>query len=295
MTKLTENKELYAKYETDKVITWCSGCGNFSIQNALKRALTLENIQQDEVVICFDVGCSGNGADKIEGYTIHGLHGRAISLGAGIQLANPKLKVVATAGDGATFSEGINHLIHAIRSNYNVLFLHHNNSNYALTTGQPSSTTKPGQAMNSAPDGTYLDPLNPLDIVMSLNPSFAARTFSGDIKHMTKMIQAGLSHKGFAFIEIIQTCPTYDRRGTKKSYWDKVKYTDDLPDYDPSDLKKAKALAAEVEKEIVLGILYQDPNRKDFLARLPNREGTTSSPVDEVKQHSISTLLKEFE
>lgn len=141
----------YMQYETEEVVTWCGGCGNYAIQNALKRALVLEGKAPKDVLMCFDVGCNGNGSDKIEGYTIHGLHGRVLPLAAGAKIANPDLTVIASAGDGATFSEGINHLIHAIRNDYPMLFLLHDNQNYALTTGQASATTPKGCTMNSSP------------------------------------------------------------------------------------------------------------------------------------------------
>src|SRR3989339_361246 len=94
LQKLAENGEKYMQFETDRMITWCGMCGNFGVQNALKRALTLENISRNEVLFCYDIGCSGNGSDKIEGYTIHGLHGRVISLAAGAAIANSRIKVI---------------------------------------------------------------------------------------------------------------------------------------------------------------------------------------------------------
>ena len=200
--------------------------------NAVKNALVLENIEPNKVLMCFDVGCSGNASDKISVNTIHGLHGRVISLASGAKIANEEMTVIASAGDGATFSEGVNHLIHAIRSNYPIVFIHHNNENYGLTTGQASSTTRKGCSMNGSPDGVITNALNPLSMVLSLNPSFVARSFSGDLLHMTKTIQAGIKHNGFSFIEILQTCPTYNKSTPKKWYLDRIKYIEDKKDYD---------------------------------------------------------------
>jgi 2-oxoglutarate ferredoxin oxidoreductase subunit beta len=143
------------------------------------------------VLLCFDIGCNGNGSDKIGGYRAHGLHGRVLPFACGAAVTNDRVRVLAFAGDGGTLGEGINHLVHSIRGNYNVTFILHNNLNYGLTQGQASSTTKPGMKMNSSPDGITSDPLHPMRFVMSLEPSFAARSFSGDVHHMTKTIQAG--------------------------------------------------------------------------------------------------------
>lgn len=291
---LASKASKYAQFNSEEKLTWCTGCGNFGIQNALKRALTLENINIRDTLLCFDIGCNGNGADKIHSYTLHGLHGRIISAAAGAALANPKLKVIAIAGDGATFSEGVNHLVHAIRSNYPMLFIMHNNNNYGLTTGQASSTTKKGVPMNGTPDGVYVDPLNPLEMILSLNPTFVARSFSGDVKHMTEMLRAGLNHNGFACVEIMQTCPTYNKATPQEWYWERVKKLEDEPHYDRSNIWAARKAAEDLNDRISVGILYerQAPN---FLELLPNRKDAKTTLVEEVKSYDISKLMEEFE
>ena len=280
-------------YEAKEFLTWCAGCGNYGIINAIKRALVLENISPHETLLCFDVGCNGNASDKIKCNTIHGLHGRVISLASGAAIANPEIQVIATAGDGATFSEGISHLFHAIRNDYPITFIHHNNANYGLTTGQASATTKRGNPMNGSPDGVSLDPLNPLNIVMELNPSFVARTFSGDIKHMTKIIQQGIKHKGFSFIEIMQVCPTYNKATPQEWYSERIDNLENNQDYDNSDLKAAKECASDLENKINIGVIYHNPKRKSFLENLPNKEKITNL-TKEVKYFDIDNLLEEF-
>jgi 2-oxoglutarate ferredoxin oxidoreductase subunit beta len=293
-TLLGEKSELYKLYETDQVITWCAGCGNYQIQNALKRALTLENFGIKDVLFVFEIGCNGNGSDKIGGYTFHGLHGRAVSAAAGASLANPKLKVIASGGDGATMSEGINHLIHAVRSNYPMMFIHHNNLNYALTTGQASSTTKRGFPMNGSPDGVLIDPMNPTEFVLGLNPTFVARSFSGDIKHMTKIMREALKHKGFAYVEILQVCPTYSKATSQKWYLDRVKYLEDLKGYKPNNIEKAKKLSHDMDNEIYLGVFYKDEEQPNFYERLEYRKNLQTTPVQEVNSYPINNLLNEF-
>jgi 2-oxoglutarate ferredoxin oxidoreductase subunit beta len=127
-------KPKYSDYFSDELYTWCTACGNYGIHAAVKRALITEKIMPKDTLLCFDVGCHGNGSDKIGGYSFHGLHGRVIPLACGAHLANRKVKVLAFGGDGGTLSEGIGHLIHAVRCNYDITFILHDNSNYALTT-----------------------------------------------------------------------------------------------------------------------------------------------------------------
>ena len=165
---------------------WCDGCGNYGIWTAVKYALVELHLHPWQVCLCYDVGCHGNGSDKIEGYRFHGLHGRVIPFAAGTKLANMKVPVIAFGGDGATFSEGIGHLVHGVRSNYPITFVLHNNTNYGLTTGQASSLTPQGQPMNTSPNGIPEHTLASMDLIFSLNPTFVARGFSGDIKLITR-------------------------------------------------------------------------------------------------------------
>ncbi|MEI6729386.1 MAG: thiamine pyrophosphate-dependent enzyme [bacterium] len=288
----SKNAEL-EKFEGKEKHTWCSGCGNFGIISALKRALVLEGITPDQALLCYDVGCNGNESDKINAYTIHGLHGRVIPLAAGASLANPKIEVIAQAGDGATFSEGINHLVHGVRNNYNITFICHNNSNYGLTIGQASSTTRKKVHMSASPDGVVIEPLNTMQFVLSLNPTFVARSFSGDIEHMTQMIQEGINHKGFSYVEIIQACPTFNKDTPQEWYWDKIKYLDEAS-HDKNDIWAARKVADNTEKDIAVGILYQKDVELDLESRLLSRHGYSTTLVEEVKQYDVSESFKDF-
>ena len=289
--KLEKKSRQYQDYETDKKITWCSNCGNYSIQNALKRALVLEGIKRNDFLLCYDVGCSGNGSDKIEANTIHGLHGRILGLAAGAGIANSKMKIIAEAGDGATFSEGVGHLVHSVRNNYPVMFIFHNNENYGLTTGQASALTRVGTKMNSAPEGVNIEPLNACDFVLSLKPSFVARSYSGDPDHITEMFRKGLKHNGFAFIEIFQACPTYNRETPDHWFAQRIKYVEDLKGYDKNDIWQARKTIQDLENEIYIGHIYEDKNRKSFMDVQENRKSAKTVLRDEVKHYNINNLI----
>ncbi len=277
-----------SKYDTEVLYNWCTNCGNYGIFTAVKRALVDSDIAPHEAILTFDIGCGGNGADKIGGYRIHGLHGRSIPLGAGISIANSDATVISFGGDGGTLNEGLNHLIHAIRSNYNMVFILHNNANYGLTTGQASPTTKQGVSMNSSPDGVSWDTMNVMELVLSLNPSFAARSFSGHINHMTETIKEGIAHNGFAFIEILQTCTTYNKETPHEWYLDRV-YDVSEKNHDSNDLDAAKHLAGDLEENVAIGVLYRN-DKKSFMERLVNRKEKNSLLIDEVKEVSVKKM-----
>src|SRR3989338_1403485 len=117
-------------YHSENRCTWCDGCGNYGIWTGIKAALTELKLAPHQCLLCYDVGCHGNASDKLLGYRFHGLHGRVLPFAAGAKLANMDVPVIAFGGDGASFSEGIGHLVHGIRSNYPMTFILHNNENY---------------------------------------------------------------------------------------------------------------------------------------------------------------------
>jgi 2-oxoglutarate/2-oxoacid ferredoxin oxidoreductase subunit beta len=283
-------KELL-KLEAAQKHTWCSGCGNFGISTAIKNALAAQDILPHQAMLCFDVGCSGNESDKIGTNTIHGLHGRVLPLATGIKLANPDLPVIAQAGDGATFSEGINHLIHSIRNNFNITFVVHNNQNYGLTIGQASSTSHLGMRLNGGVDEVKLEPLNTIDLVLSANPSFVARGFAGKIEQLSELIIQGMKHNGFSYIEVMQMCPTFNKHTPQEWYWDKI-YDLAETDYDHTDIWAARKLASQTD-QIALGLIYQN-NRQTWEDNLSSRQGVTSKLIDEVQAKSLNPFLAQF-
>lgn len=296
LENLVQKADQYNTFASPNKMTWCSGCGNFGIFSAINRALVLEEILPHNVLMCFDVGCNGNGGDKINTYTIHGLHGRSTALAPACAMVNRKIQVIATGGDGSTFSEGINHLIHVVRNNYKMVFICHNNNNYGLTTGQASSTTKPKNPMNSSPEGNLSEQLNSLQLILSLNPSWVGRSFSGNINHMTKMIREAINHKGFAYLEIMQVCPTYNKFTPQEWYWDKIVDVEDLKtsqNYDNTDIWQARRLVDDLDKKLAIGLIYQNKNMQDYLSKT-NRGEIETELVEEVKQYDISELLSEF-
>jgi 2-oxoglutarate ferredoxin oxidoreductase subunit beta len=292
LTDLACLSKEYDTYETDEIMTWCGGCGNYTIQNAVKRALVLEEVLSHEVLMCFDIGCSGNGSDKIETYTIHGLHGRVLPLAAACSIVNPDLKIIASAGDGATLSEGVNHLIHTARCNYNFVFLHHDNQNYALTTGQPSATSPKGYPMNAAPDGTSSNPINGLQLVLSSQPSFVAQTVSADIDQMTDIFRKALHHRGFAFINILQTCPTYNRTMNNDWYLNRIIDVTQVTNYNTHNIWDARKIVEEKNEKIPTGILYENQKSICFDDDIEYRREVKTNLTQEVHHYDISEFLE---
>jgi 2-oxoglutarate ferredoxin oxidoreductase subunit beta len=246
-----------------------------------------------QILLCYDVGCHGNMSDKLGGYRFHGLHGRVLPFAAGAKLANMDLPVLAFGGDGASFSEGVGHLVHAIRSNYPIVFVLHNNANYGLTTGQASSLTWQGQAINATPNGIAEHTLQSIDFVFSLEPTFVARSFSGNIPQMTQVLKAALQHRGFAFVDMLQACPTYNHFATHNYLLERC-YDAAAEGHDPKNLQRARALAVDTSKRIATGVLYQNEDVPHFYERLIPRQDKKTTLVEEVKPMDVSALMQRF-
>ncbi len=247
------------KLKTNEEITWCPGCPNFMILESFKQTIanlidTKEYTQKD-FAITTDIGCHAKMFDYLNLSGIYGLHGRAIPTGLGITLGDPKLKVITFAGDGAVYSEGISHLIHAFRYNSDMTLILHDNQSFSLTTGQSTPTSQQGYISKASPQGEHNLPLNPIKLALASNATFIARTNARDITHMIEVFTKAIHHKGFSFVEIIQDCLIFNKDANNK---DKMMYKIE----DNKDYTKAQKLAEEYDYnskdgKIPLGIIYQ--------------------------------------
>jgi 2-oxoglutarate ferredoxin oxidoreductase subunit beta len=280
-------------FSTINLPTWCPGCGNFSIWTSLKTVLVELGYGPKDVSLCFDIGCNGNGADKINAYSFKGLHGRTLPLAGGISLANHTMPVIGMAGDGATFDEGISHLVHTIRSNYKFAFILHNNCDFGLTTGQATPTTPEGQKMNGSPYGVIEKRLNPIQFVLTLGATFVARGFSGNLKQLQEILKAAINHNGFAYVEILQHCPTYNK--FQDHQFISTRAFDVSNDTNFKNTKEyAYQLADYSNEKIATGILYQDKSAGSYYDKLSHRKKYSTRLRDEVKVYDISESLGEF-
>lgn len=280
-------------YNSGIVPTWCPGCGNFGIWNSVKQALVELDVAPHQVAITYDIGCSGNGADKVRTYAFKSLHGRTIPVAVGIKLANQNLKVISTGGDGGILEEGVSHFMWAARSNYDITVILHNNQIFGLTTGQPTVTTEKGQPAKTAPFGVVESRINPSHLALISGATFVARGYSGEPQQLIKLIKEAINHKGFAFLEALQPCVTYNKHNTFQWFGERVYKLEDKK-HDPSDWNKAFTLAASWQEKIPLGVLYQDRKSIPYSEHFPYRKGKTTTLVQEVKQQSIKQFIKEF-
>jgi len=232
--------------------TWCSGCGNFGILNAIKNAILFleeKGIKRENIVITAGIGCHAKIFDYLNLSGFYGLHGRNCSNSEGIKIANPDLKVINFSGDGNGLGEGLAHTIFAAKRNQDMTFILHNNSVYALTTGQFSPLTEKGWKGPSTPLGSFEEPFNPISLMIEVGATFVARAYAGEIKHLTDIIVEATKHDGFAFIEVLQPAVSYHK-------WDEYSKYVEFLNSEPQTREDALNMARNSHK-FTLGVFYR--------------------------------------
>jgi 2-oxoglutarate ferredoxin oxidoreductase subunit beta len=270
---------------------WCPGCGNFGILAAVKKALVELNLEPHQVLIVSGIGQAG----KLPHYTrcnvFNSLHGRPIPPAIGAKIANTELTVIAVSGDGDAYGEGGNHFIHAMRRNHNITYLVHNNQVYALTKGQASPTSDQGFITKTTPYGAS-SPVKPVALAIVAGVSFVSRGFAGDIEHLVSLIKAGISHKGFALIDILQPCVSFNHVNTHSWYRQRVYKLENEANYDPSDKLTAYNKAQEWGERIPIGVIYRN-ELPTFEEQLP---ALKKGPLvkQKIDPRQVERLLDEF-
>jgi len=242
-------------FESNDPIAWCPGCGNFSILKALKQALVELNQNPHEIVIVSGIGQAPKTPHYLRCNTFNGLHGRTLPVATGIKLANHELTVLAEGGDGDGYAEGGNHFIHAMRRNIDITYLVHNNQVYGLTKGQASPTSAEGFVTKAQPEGVPSAPFNPVEVAVAMGAGFVARGFAGMTEHLSELIQQGLTHRGFALIDALQPCVSFNKVNTFA--WYKKRCRPVPSKYDPGDWEAAMKVARTWGDEIPIGVIYR--------------------------------------
>ncbi len=246
---------------------WCPGCGNYPLLKVFDEALDAADVDRNMLVLVSGIGQAAKLPHYTKANVFNGLHGRALPAATGIKLANHKLNVVITSGDGDMYGEGGNHFIHAVRRNVGIKAFVHNNQVYGLTKGQASPTSDMGMVTKIQTHGVVSLPFNPLAIAIVEDCSFVARSFTGTRDHLREMMVQALQHEGgFALLDILQPCPSFNRQNTFKWYKDRIRPIEE--NHDPYDKAAALGLALRWGDEIPIGILYRN-NRDSFEAGQP--------------------------
>ena len=203
---LSETGLSRSDFVSDQMVKWCPGCGNHAILNAVTQVLPKLGYRKENYVMVSGIGCSSRFPYYVDTFGFHGIHGRAAAIASGMKIANPKLSIWVSTGDGDSMAIGGNHFIHSIRRNIDMTVMLFNNQIYGLTKGQFSPTTAMGYITKTSPYGTLEAPFRPADLVMGAQGSFFARMADTNPKIMADILEEAALHRGTSVVEILQNC-----------------------------------------------------------------------------------------
>ncbi len=270
-TAIGEDREIDQEEFTPGVepqATWCPGCGDFGVLKALKGAMPEVGRTPDETLLVTGIGCSGKLSSYFESYGFHSIHGRALPVARAAKLANPGLEVIAAGGDGDGYGIGGNHFMHTARENHDMTYIVFNNEIFGLTKGQTSPTSPKGHKSKTQPHGSAKDPVRPMSLSLASGASYVARTAAVNPRQAQEVIVEAIQHDGFAHIDFLTQCPTWNKDAKEYVPYTDIQDSDDF-DLDTGDRREAAEAMYEAESrlyegEVLTGRFYHDPDRPSY-------------------------------
>lgn len=260
--------ESFCTYET----AWCPGCGNFVILECLKTALEQLGKEPSQVLLAAGIGQAAKTPQYLSANAFCGLHGRSLPAAVAAKIANEALTVVVNTGDGDSYGEGGNHFVHNIRRNVDITHFVHDNQIYGLTKGQASPTSMAGLVTGVQTDGNFNEPLKPVLLAIACGAGFVARGFTGHKEQLISLMKQAIEYKGYALIDILQPCISFNKTNTFAWYNERVYELDGT--YDVKNKVGAMQKAMEFNEKIPLGILYREEKSTYHQKNVVLKQGT---------------------
>jgi len=271
---MPENKPLVINPETVKDYKgkvdpdWCPGCGDFGVLNSLRKACLELGLKPKDILTVSGIGCSSNFPGFFNSYGMHTLHGRSLAVATGAKMANHKLTVIVTGGDGDGYGIGGNHFTHTARRNVDLTYIVMDNQIYGLTTGQVSPTSSLEMKTKSTPFGSVEFPFNPITSAIMNGATFVARAFSSDTDHLSSLMSQAIQHKGFSLVSVFSPCVTFNHDNTIQFFRKRVVKLEDER-HDSSDWKSACEKAMVWGDTIYTGLFFHNKEKTDLGQREP--------------------------
>ncbi len=248
--------------------TWCPGCGDFGVLKSLKQALPEVGKTPEEVLTVTGIGCSGKLNSYLDTYGFHTIHGRSLPVARAAKLANPELEVIAAGGDGDGYGIGGNHFIHTARENHDMTYIVFNNEIFGLTKGQTSPTSPKGHKSKTQPSGSAKTPIRPLSQSLTAGASYIARTAAVNPNQAKEIIKEAIEHDGFAHVDFLTQCPTWNKDARQYVPYIDVQESDDY-EFDVTDRAEAAEMMRETEDvlnegTVLTGRYYVDEDRPSY-------------------------------
>ena len=248
--------------------TWCPGCGDFGVLKALKGAMAELGRDPEEILLVTGIGCSGKLSSYFESYGLHTIHGRALPIARATKLTNPGLEVVAAGGDGDGYGIGGNHFLHTARENHDMAYIVFNNEIFGLTKGQTSPTSPKGHESKIQPHGSAKSPIRPLSTAVTAGATYVARTAAVNPNQAQEILVEAIVHDGFAHIDFLTQCPTWNKDAKQYVPYIDVQQDDDY-EFDTADRREAEEMMQRTERslyegEVLTGRFYHETDRPSY-------------------------------
>ncbi|WNF35327.1 thiamine pyrophosphate-dependent enzyme [Bacillaceae bacterium IKA-2] len=242
--------------------TWCPGCGHFSIMAGIQKSIVSLGYEPHEFAIVSGIGCSGKVSEYVRTNGFHSIHGRSLPVAQGVKMGNPKLKVIASGGDGDGYGIGQGHFVHASRRNIDITYIVMDNNIYGLTKGQLSPKSAHGFVTKHSKQGNKEFPVDPISTAIVNGATFVAQGFAGDIKQMNDILNRAIEHKGFSYVNVFSPCVTFNKINTYDFYKTNLTTVEK-----PLETREEAVAKIRQHESLVTGVLYEE-NRDDFQTKL---------------------------
>jgi 2-oxoglutarate ferredoxin oxidoreductase subunit beta len=262
--------------------------------NAVKMALAEQDLAPHQVVIFTGIGCGSKLPHYMKVTGFHTIHGRALAVATGARLANHGLKIMTVHGDGDGYGMGLGHMLHAIRRNIGLVDIVQNNRVYGLTRGQYSPTSDPGMRTPTSPEGAIDRPVPPLALAITTGATFVARGYPGELRHLVWLIGEALQHSGYALVDVLQPCVTWNRASSYDFYNPRV-YKLEETEHDVTDKTAAWELAYEWGERIPIGIFYRVEGVPTYEEQVPALQAgpLVKQPLEKLRPEQVEALRAE--
>jgi 2-oxoglutarate ferredoxin oxidoreductase subunit beta len=262
--------------------------------NAVKMALAESDIAPHEIMMFTGIGCGSKLPHYMKVNAFHSLHGRPLALATGARLVSPDTKIMVIHGDGDGYGMGLSHFGHAARRNIGFVDLVQDNRVYGLTRGQYSPTSDQGMRTPTSPDGAIERPVPPLAMAITMGATFVARGYVAELRHLAWIIGEALEHRGYALIDVLQPCVTFNRASSYDFYTPRVYKLDDV-EYDVGDKVAAWQRAFEWGESIPIGIFYRTEDVATYAEQVSALKvgPPTKRPEGRLQRAQVEELLAE--
>lgn len=265
--------------------TWCPGCGDFGVMNALQKAVVQIGLTPDQLSIVSGIGCSSKISEYVRSYNFHGIHGRSLPVAQGMKMANPHMTVIASGGDGDGYGIGLGHFVHAVRRNIDITYIVMDNQIYGLTKGQTSPRSAHGFVTKTTANGNKEYPVDPIATALVNGGTFIAQAFSGNVKEMTEIFERAIQHKGFSLVNVFSPCVTFNKINTYDYFKERL-----VSIAQPFASREEALSYSRSCDDLFTGIVFQE-ERADFQTQL----GIPLSMLDIQEGPIDESLIRQFE